>query len=128
MEGIYIQCAQAIASFYRGLDQADLEGLLRCVEEETVWHRQGKTLVGPDEIRHALEERNPDRVTSHQLSNLIVEQIDDITAVATYYLTVYDNMAPSGGLQLKTILRSTDRFAKQGDSWRLTEKRSAKHL
>ena len=124
----YSQCAQAIAHFYLSLDQGDTEGLLSCVAPDTVWLRQGKTLTGPEEIRAALAERNPDRITSHQYSNLQVTMEDATTASAVYYLTVYDNQHPSGGLQLKTILRSKDTFSLRGELWVLTHKRSKKHL
>ncbi|MCC2597216.1 nuclear transport factor 2 family protein [Pusillimonas sp. MFBS29] len=124
----YSQCAQAIARFYLNLDQGDTDELLACVAPDTVWLRQGKTLTGPDQIRAALAERNPDRITSHQCSNLHVTMEDATTASAVYYLTVYDNQHPSGGLQLKTILRSEDTFSLRDDSWVLTHKRSKKHL
>ena len=124
----YTLCAQAIAQFYLSLDQGDTDGLLSCVTQDTVWLRQGKTLTGPDEIRAALAERNPDRITAHQCSNLHVTLEDATTATAVYYLTVYDNQHPSGGVQMKTILRSQDTFSLRDQQWVLTHKRSKKHL
>ncbi|MBP6019357.1 MAG: nuclear transport factor 2 family protein [Burkholderiaceae bacterium] len=125
----YIHCAQAIALFYHSLDQQDNETLLSCLAPDTVWIRQGKTLTGPDQILEALEQRNPDRITSHQFSNLHVAlDKDGATAVATYYLTVYDNQHPSTSLQLKTILRSKDIFRRKNDNWLLAKKQSSKHL
>ena len=83
----------------------------------------------PEEIRAALMERNPDRITSHQASNLTMVPCEDGTsATATYYLTVYDNQDPSGGVQMKTILRSEDRFTLRNGKWVLAQKRSKKHL
>ena len=125
----YTQCAQAIAQFYLSLDEGDTEGLLACVASDTVWVRQGKTLTGPEEIRAALMERNPDRITSHQYSNLtVVLDEGGTSATATYYLTVYDNQHPAGGVQMKTILRSEDRFTLRDGRWLLAQKRSKKHL
>lgn len=128
MDDTYIQCAQAISQFYQGLDLNDIDVLLNCVEPDTVWHRQGKMLTGVEEIRQALEARNAERVTFHQVSNLAVQHVGDVAAVATYFLAVHDNLASSGGIQLKTVLRITDRYAKKNRRWRLAEKRSAKHL
>lgn len=126
---IYAQCAQAIARFYSGLDQQDDESLLSCVVSDTVWFRQGQKLTGPDEIQAALSQRSPERITSHQCSNLQVVPADDgMTATATYYLTVYDNQHPTAGLQLKTILRSKDVFRLQDGKWVLASKLSTKHL
>lgn len=125
----YTQCAQAIARFYQYLDLGDVEGLLTCVAADTVWIRQGSNLTGPEDIRAALAKRDPDRITSHLLSNLRVVVDDDMKrATASYYLTVYDNQHPSGGVQLKTILRSEDTFQLRGDCWVLGCKRSVKHL
>lgn len=126
---LYVQCAQAIARFYSSLDQHDDESLLSCVASDTVWFRQGEELTGPEAIRSALAKRNPERVTSHQCSNLqVVPAGDGMTATATYYLTVYDNQHPAGGVQMKTILRSEDVFRLQDDRWLLASKRSKKYL
>lgn len=124
----YIQCAQAIARFYLSLDEGNTEELLACVASDTVWLRQGKSLTGPEEIRAALAERNPERVTSHQYSNLLVTLDDATKATARYYLTVYDNQHSSGSVQMKTILRSEDVFTLRNGQWVLTHKRSKKHL
>lgn len=128
MTDAYVQCAQIIHRFYAGLDQAQTDTLLECVRADTVWHRKGQALTGPDEIRQALGERNPERITVHQVSNLVVQQTDDTTATATYYLSVYDNQAPNGAIELKTILRSTDRYTRRDGQWWLAEKRSAAHF
>lgn len=126
---LYSHCAQAIARFYHGLDQRDNESLLACLEADTVWVRQGKTLKGPEQILEALDQRDPQRVTSHQVSNLYIKLAEDgVMAHVIYYLTVYDNQHSTSGLQLKTILRSEDVFRLRNGAWVLSSKQSHKHL
>ncbi|NLY33329.1 MAG: SnoaL-like domain-containing protein [Alcaligenaceae bacterium] len=126
---LYNHCSQAIARFYHSLDQRDNESLRACLEADTVWVRQGKTLKGPEQILEALDQRDPLRVTSHQFNNLFITLSEDgVTANITYYLTVYDNQHSTSGLQLKAVLRSEDVFCLKNGVWVLSSKQSHKHL
>ncbi|WP_341668508.1 nuclear transport factor 2 family protein [Alcaligenes sp. SDU_A2] len=124
----YTACLQLASRFYLSLDSADTPGLLACVTEATVWHRQGQALQGPHAIAQALAGRKAERITSHQISNFDLHAETDDEAVAHYYVTVYDNQGPDGTLQLKTILRSQDHFHRVNGQWSLLAKRSQKHL
>lgn len=125
---VYTACLQLASRFYLSLDASDIPGLLACVTEKTVWHRQGLALQGPQAIADALATRNAARTTSHQISNFALHAETDSEAVADYYVTVYDNQGPEGALQLKTIMRSQDRFQRLDGQWTLQSKRSSKHL
>ncbi|MGE8549018.1 MAG: nuclear transport factor 2 family protein [Alcaligenes sp.] len=124
----YTACLQLASRFYLSLDASDTAGLLTCVTQDTVWHRQGQALQGPQAIGQALAERRAERITSHQISNFHLDAKTDEEAVAHYYVTVYDNQGPDGALQLKTILRSQDHFRRVDGQWTLVCKRSSKHL
>lgn len=128
MESAYSQCAQVIARFYCGLDASNLTMLLACVDADSVWVRKGERLIGPDQIRHAVQARDPARVTAHLVNNLVVESTNTDTVVANYYLTVFDNLSPLGGMQAKAVLRSTDTYTLRDGAWWLVEKRSSKQL
>ncbi len=124
----YTACLQLASRFYLSLDSSDTPGLLACVTENTVWHRQGQALQGREAISQALAARNAARITCHQISNFDLQAETDSEAVANYYVTVYDNQGPQGALQLKTIMRSQDRFQRMDGQWTLLSKRSSKHL
>jgi len=125
---LYQQCAQTIARFYHYLDRSDYDGLQRLLDADTIWLRKGETLQGPQAILRALRERDPARRTSHQVSNLYVARgADENTATAHYYVTVYDNLAPDGAFQLKTIMLSEDSFQLRQGRWILTAKRAGKY-
>lgn len=125
---LYLQSAQSIARFYHYLDTNDYDGLMGLISDDTVWVRQGKPRTGPQDIREALAERNPDRKTFHQVSNLRVTASDDgKTGTAHYSLAVYDNLHPQG-VQLVAVLFVEDKYTLVDGAWRLAEKRSSKHL
>ena len=128
-EQLHQQCAQTLARFYHYLDTSNYDALRELLAADTAWHRKGTALQGPDAIVAALQERDPARQTSHQISNLYVTLAEDgTTAQAHCYVSVYDNQGPDGSLQLKTIMLGKDGFTLRGNQWVLTEKRAGKLL
>lgn len=122
---LYQQSIQTIARFYHYLDASDYDALSTLLASDTVWHRQGQALTGPESIIAAVKHRDPSRQTSHQIANLFVaEDADHRHATATYYVNVYDNQGPNGTLQLKTIMKSQDGFELREGRWVLVSKQA----
>jgi hypothetical protein len=82
-------CRDAICRFFYYLDEWRYEDMMRLMSVDAVWVRQGETLCGEAAIRAALEKRNPKLRIRHVITNSIVDQKNDGTAFAIFYLTSY---------------------------------------
>jgi SnoaL-like domain len=91
-----LACQQAVLRFYAALDASDYAAVAAAVAPEGVWHRQGRALRGPAEVRAALAERPAGRVTAHLVQNLVVDLADERNATARYMSLVYRHDAGAG--------------------------------
>lgn len=124
---LFQQCVHTLSRFYHCVDSSDYETLATLVTEDTMWQRKGESLKGPKAILAALQQRDLARKTSHQITNLyVLHESDPEYATAYYYVNVFDNQAPEGGLQLKTIMKSCDRFQLRDGRWSLISKHASK--
>jgi hypothetical protein len=128
-----LACQQAVLRFYAALDASDYAAVAAAVAPEGVWHRQGKALRGPAEVRAALAERPAGRVTAHLVQNLVVDLADERNATARYMSLVYRHDAGTGappegpaplGAPL-SIAAYADRLRREeGGAWLVVERRS----
>jgi ketosteroid isomerase-like protein len=127
---LVLGCQQAVHRFYAALDASDAEGVAACMAHDGVWHRQGKALAGPAEVRSALADRPAGRVTAHMVQNLVIDLQDEGHAVARYLSLVYRHDA-SGPPQLPvplgqplSISSYADRMRRDDGQWLVVERRS----
>ncbi|MCW8084177.1 nuclear transport factor 2 family protein [Sabulicella glaciei] len=126
---LLIGCQQAVHRFYAALDASDYAGVAASMAPEGSWHRQGKMLTGPDEVRAALAERPAGRVTAHLVQNLVVDLADERSATLRYMTLVYrhDGEGGTGPAPLSqplSISAHVDRLRREGDRWLAVERRS----
>jgi len=88
-------CQQAIHGFYLALDGGDFDAVAACMADRGIWHRQGRTLQGPAEVRQALSDRPAGRTTAHLVQNLVIDLEAPDRASARYMTLVYRVDAPA---------------------------------
>lgn len=127
---LIIGCQQAVHRFFAGLDASDYDAVAAGMAPDGVWHRQGKALRGPEQVRAALAERPAGRVTAHLVQNLVVDLEDERSATVRYLSLVYrhDGGTEGGGPaplgQPLSIAAYSDRMRRDGDRWLVVERRS----
>jgi SnoaL-like domain len=128
-----LACQQAVLRFYAALDASDYAAVAAAIAPEGVWHRQGRALRGPAEVRAALAERPAGRVTAHLVQNLVVDLADERNGTARYMSLVYRHDAgagapPEGPVPLGaplSIAAYADRLRREeGGAWLVVERRS----
>lgn len=126
-----VGCQQAIHRFYAALDASKMDEVVAAMAPTGVWHRQGKTLQGPEGVLAALRVRPAGRHTAHLVQNLIIDTQSQTTACASYMTLVYrfDATDPiSGpsplGLPLSISLNKDELTLDESGNWLFLEKRS----
>ena len=66
-------CQRVLLSVFRSLDEFDYRSLVECFAVDGLWQREGRDLVGREQILAALEPRPRNQVVRHLITNLIVE-------------------------------------------------------
>jgi len=84
------------------IDQGDLEALSACLHPEVVFVRpDGQALEGPQAVRQAYAQRDPDRITRHLLSNVFLtwltpERVQAHTSVLLWTGRLSEPSTPAG--------------------------------
>lgn len=128
-----LACQQAVLRLYAALDASDYAAVTAAIAPEGVWHRQGRALRGPTEVRAALAERPAGRVTAH-LVNLVLDLADERSATARYMSLVYrydagpgappGGPAPLGGPLSIAAYADRLRCDEGGGAWLVVERHS----
>lgn len=122
-------CAQVVQSFYQCLDEKRYEDMVNLFAKDGVWVRLGKELVGRDNIRKAMAERDS-WLTAHLVTNLRVQVIDADHAETTQYITLYrheDFDAAKGAAPVVlplAVLRHRDKLVREDGAWKFQRKSS----
>lgn len=90
-------CTQSLAAFYKDLDESRFSQAAQAFASDGTWQRQGKLLIGPNEILKALNERSKSLLTRHIMSSTVVS-LEDTYLRLESSLIVYSNddgIAPS---------------------------------
>lgn len=88
MQSAQRDCEQLIYRFYWCLDDQLYDDLAGLFTETGVWVRLGKELVGPQQIRAAMTERN-NWITAHVVTNLQITLKSKTEALSSQYITLY---------------------------------------
>jgi len=84
-----VDCQRVLLSVFRNLDEFDYRSLIEYFALDGLWQREGRDLVGREQILAALEPRPRNQVVRHQITNLIVDLETRSTARASGYNTAY---------------------------------------
>lgn len=120
--------ASVVYQFFRALDARDHAGVARLMARQGTWVRQGKPLVGPEEVMQALESRDPDRVTAHNVSNLWIEEATPESARVRFYMTAFETRPGLETPQMLGVRDSVDELIFEDGSWRIWRKESRRIL
>lgn len=124
-----LACRHLVHTFYRRLDNKDYDELAALFLPDGVWNRLGTDLVGPREIREAMQERS-DWITAHVVTNLMVDLISTDTAETSQYITLYrsegnaDDTVPAPMEAPLGILWHRDTLQRTATGWRFRLKTS----
>jgi hypothetical protein len=99
-------CENQVMLFFRYLDERQYDALAALIAPQGVWRRQGKALVGAEQILAALGQRSPTMRIVHLITNLACDQSDaDHCSLRGYMLVVRHDpgTVTAGPLPLKGI-------------------------
>jgi len=120
---------QLLHRFYGCLDDKRYDELADLFTDDGVWVRLGKELVGKEQIRAAMAERDK-WLTLHLVTNIRVDILDSKRAETTQYITLYrhEDWEPAAGpgpvvLPLG-ILRHRDQIVRDRGAWKFKRKTS----
>ena len=77
-------CRDVVIRAIRALDSRDYDGMAQAFAEDGVWLRGGETLVGPQAVRAALDQRPADLETQHVVANMIIDDASEGAAIVQY--------------------------------------------
>ena len=120
--------ANIVYKFFRALDSRDNDVVVSLFARDGVWVRQGISLLGPEAVRAALEQRDPARHTAHLVTNLRVEQATEGTARVRFYMTAFETTASNPASQMLGVRDSVDDLVLQEGHWRIARKESRRLL
>jgi hypothetical protein len=122
-DAIHHQIERIVYSFFRYLDDQQYDDLVALFAPDGVWHRAGKALRGPQEIKEAMAQRPVGFTTRHLITNVVVDPVDDNEVVASYYMTVFVHEGtgrPKGPVPLQLPLHVSifeQKFTKTVHGW-----------
>ncbi|TKR53309.1 nuclear transport factor 2 family protein [Allopusillimonas ginsengisoli] len=114
--------------FFRALDARDHAGVAGLMAARGTWVRQGTSLVGPEAVLQALEERDPQRVTAHIVSNLWIEIATETEAQARFYMTAFETRSGQDTPQMLGVRDCVDDLILEDGTWRIWRKESRRIL
>ncbi len=80
---------QLLLRVFYALDMRDYAGVVSSFHEDGTWLRMGKRLVGPAQMRQALEQRSETMVIHHVITNVLLAEADELHCTVVCYLTAY---------------------------------------
>lgn len=84
------KCQKAIVAFFRCLDESNYSGLLARMHPDGVWLRQGKQLMGEQQIMEAMHARSGTLRIHHILTNVLVDVDSESERASLFgYLLVF---------------------------------------
>jgi len=89
------QCQSLFLRFMQSLDAGNAEEAVALLAPTAVWHRQGRSVVGPTAVRNVINRRAGDRVIRHHLSNIVVTSHGPLKATSLAYYAAYVHEGPA---------------------------------
>lgn len=119
---------QLLLRLFYALDTRDYGGVVSSFHEDGTWLRMGKRLVGPAQMRQALEQRSETMVIHHVITNVLFEEADASHCSLVCYLTAYRHdsgkriagPAPLSGPAQVGICRAEATRKSAAEGWRLS--------
>ena len=118
---------QTVLRFVDCLDEGDYAPLVSLMTGDAVWHRQGKTLRGHDEILAALHERSATQRIRHLVTNLLQRSETPTETSFTHYMTALrhdSGVAVQGPVTIVGAFRMSrvsTRLVRAGGQWLIAE-------
>ena len=121
------ELTQLLSQFFYRLDEFQYESLISLMEQDALWHRQGRIQRGAAESLAALGQRSRTQRIRHVITNIQLTELSESEARSIAYMTVYKHddgvaaaaprtiQAPSGFLIVWT------HFRRHGDEWLVAE-------
>ena len=129
MRDIEWECEQLILRFYWCLDDQLYDELAGLFSETGAWVRLGKELIGPQQIRAAMNERQ-NWITAHVVTNLQITVKSPTEAASSQYVTLYRHEdwgakdGPAPVVLPLGILRHRDQLVCVDGTWKFQRKTS----
>ncbi len=120
---VHHEIERIIYLFFRYLDDQRYDELSALFAPQGIWHRAGKTLLGPKGVREAMEQRPVGFTTRHLITNIVVDAVSTDEVHASYYMTVFVHEGAErakGAVPLKLPLHVSvfdQRFVRSGGQW-----------
>ena len=117
-------CARTVLQLFAGMDDLRYDDVTAAFTPEGVWHRAGKALAGHAMIRAAMEERSPERLVRHVITNQLVTVADATHAEGRCYVTAYAGPKAAPTINAPwLVLTMTQRFERRDGAWKIAEAR-----
>jgi ketosteroid isomerase-like protein len=116
-------CTRTLLAFYNALDAGRARDAVKAFTHDAVWMRMGDPLNGREAISRVLEDRFPDTVIRHLVSNVEFENVSHEHADSQALVTVYAGSPGQGGkpatLQLRAVVDAITAYEKTEEGWRI---------
>ena len=94
---IEAECTRLMKTFSLCTDTFDYDRALELFVPDCTFARADERFEGHDGLRFVLNRRNPERITRHILSNIIIHIADENTASGQAYALVFGHVGPLSG-------------------------------
>ena len=120
--------AQLTARFYSHVDNGRLREAGASFLPDGVWHRVEGKCTGPEQVTKALEARDPSRVSTHIINNLIVDVKDPVSVEVTATIIAYHATpaakGPATDAHPSGMFRSIELWKKTAQGWKIADKQN----
>ncbi len=82
-------CTRLVHQYANCIDAYDYDGFLNLWADDGEWVIFGKSMLGSDAIRAALEARPPRSIVRHLVSNTVIDIVDATRATGASYALAY---------------------------------------
>ncbi len=123
------ECERLVTAYCHYVDHGEAERIAELFTEDGAWISPEATLDGREGIRKAMAARqaNVGRMSRHVCNNFLIDVIDENSATATVYLTLYRHDGREG--RALSPLESPmmvgeyrDRFTRTPEGWRIARR------
>lgn len=124
------ECARLIVDYAHKIDHLDVDGFVNLFTKDAVYKQasQDKPWIGHDQIRTWVKNYPRDQTVRHVASNIKIDVIDENSAKASSYTTVYKSLnhkgaEPSPRTTPRCVVEYLDDFVRQPEGWKIKSRR-----
>lgn len=122
-----VECERLVIASYSLMDHGKYPETVALFASDGVWVRGGKPFTGQDAILASLNERSPEDISRHLVTNVVVTQSGPDEAEATaLFVPLRGRRNAEGAIPLSPPAMIGDlfyRFRRENDAWRISELR-----